>query len=161
MIAVLAVSALGLSGVAVAKPAGTDNDTGNQQVADSAGTVSQSPSERRQATNEERRRARREDRQNGDVGSGENASASSRRTDRNRPRNNRSDGDDALANNRRTERRQSADRQARRDRRQVRTERNEAGRNARWADQRDNREFNRREFGRDRGEQRRSARTDR
>ena len=161
MIALFAVSTLGLSSVAVAKPAETGNDSTRQQVTDSTEDVSQRRSERRQTAQKERRSARREERRSDDVDAGDGGSADTRRADRNRPRTDRSDGEDSIANNRRTERRHSADRQARSDRRQARAERNESGRNARWTDHRNNREFNRRDFGRDRGEQRRSGRRDR
>ena len=149
MVALLAASALALTASAAVQAEDVPGGDASQEAAETTETDRQ----QRRAERSERR----EQRQRRAARDGDSNRAAKRRTDRSRRYAERRDSDVKRTNYRRSERRQSEDRQARRDRRQNSADRSESGRNARWRDQRNHREFNRRDFGRARGEQRKIA----
>jgi len=151
VVALLAASALGLTGSAIARTHGMAEGDGSQQVTDTSDGVRQGYRERDQAA---QGAARRDRRQRDAAVVDDSETAGSRRTDGSRRYADWRNGDGGQADRRRFDDRQSEDRQARWDRRQDWAGRSEAGRHARWRDPRDHRDFNRRDFGHDRGERR-------
>lgn len=160
MVALLAVSALGLASATVAVAQEAEAGNSGRQAAEGSDGVRQRRSERRQSAGEEGGSQRRERRQTREV-AGDGGADTGRRADRRQSRADRRDENDNRRNDNRNRPDERANRQGRHDRRQAWAWRSESGRNARWLDHRGNREFNRRDFGRGRGDHRRAAHTDR
>jgi len=162
MVAILAVSTLGLANVAIAETQEAEGGASSEQTASERSDRNrQRRIERDQSADPERQSARQQRREASQGIEGETDARNERRARRSRTDPDSNTGEDGRPNNRRVDRRRAAEGLSNRGGYDRRGDRYNSNRRARFGDRRNNDDQSRRGFKRTHGDQRKAVRTQR